>query len=65
MQGLNFKSLVLMFYFNCLYFTELPVASPLTHEVLRTLNHWQEILNDNILVHGPPSIDYIPGEFFI
>ncbi|KAL5274949.1 DMXL1 family protein [Megaselia abdita] len=42
---------------------ELPVASPLTHEVLRTLNHWQEILTDNILAHGPPSIDYIPGCF--
>lgn len=41
---------------------ELPVASPLVHEILRTLSHWQEVLTDHILVHGPPSFDYIPGE---
>lgn len=34
----------------------------MVHEILRTLSHWQEVLTDCILVHGPPPFDYIPGE---
>ncbi|XP_055842018.1 dmX-like protein 2 isoform X1 [Episyrphus balteatus] len=42
---------------------ELPVASPLTHEVLRNLNHWQEIVTEELLAKGPAPADYIPGCF--
>lgn len=46
--------------FSCL---ELPVASPLTHGVLRTLNHWQEVLKEELMVRGPAPSDFIPGCF--
>lgn len=44
-------------------FSELPVASPLTHGVLRTLNRWQELLKEELAVRGPASLDFIPGCF--
>lgn len=42
---------------------ELPVASPLTHGVLRTLNRWQEILKEELAARGPAPLDFIPGCF--
>ncbi|XP_075155148.1 rabconnectin-3 alpha [Haematobia irritans] len=40
---------------------DLPVLSPLSHEVLRTLTKWQDIALELLLSKGPPSEDYIPG----
>lgn len=42
---------------------ELPVASPLTHGVLRRLNTWIEILKEELALRGPAPIDFIPGCF--
>ncbi|XP_059222460.1 dmX-like protein 2 [Stomoxys calcitrans] len=42
---------------------DLPVLSPLSHEVLRALNKWQEVALEILLSKGPPSEDYIPGCF--
>ncbi|XP_061395403.1 dmX-like protein 2 [Musca vetustissima] len=42
---------------------DLPVLSPLSHEVLRTLSRWQEIALEILLSKGPPGEDYIPGCF--
>ncbi|XP_055296544.1 dmX-like protein 2 isoform X5 [Sitodiplosis mosellana] len=42
---------------------ELPVASPLTHGVLRRLNSWIEILKEDLAMRGPAPIDFIPGCF--
>lgn len=44
-------------------FTELPVASPLTHGVLRRLNAWIDILKEELAMRGPVPIDFIPGCF--
>lgn len=41
----------------------MPVASPLTHGVLRRLNSWIEILKDELALRGPAPIDFIPGCF--
>lgn len=43
--------------------TELPVASPLTHGVLRRLNSWIEMLKDELAMRGPAPLDFIPGCF--
>ncbi|KAM8719971.1 hypothetical protein ACLKA7_006087 [Drosophila subpalustris] len=40
---------------------DLPVISPLSHEVLRTLNRWQEFALNDLIGRGPPSRHYIPG----
>lgn len=40
---------------------DLPVISPLSHEVLRTLNRWQEFALNDLISRGPPSRNYIPG----
>ncbi|XP_030381698.1 dmX-like protein 2 isoform X2 [Scaptodrosophila lebanonensis] len=40
---------------------DLPVISPLSHEVLRTLNRWQEYALNDLIARGPPSRNYIPG----
>ncbi|XP_034672177.1 dmX-like protein 2 isoform X1 [Drosophila subobscura] len=40
---------------------DLPVISPLSHEVLRTLNRWQEFALSDLIARGPPSRQYIPG----
>ncbi|EDW66250.2 dmX-like protein 2 [Drosophila virilis] len=40
---------------------DLPVISPLSHEVLRTLNRWQEFALNDLINRGPPSRHYIPG----
>ncbi|KAH8272248.1 hypothetical protein KR044_013165 [Drosophila immigrans] len=40
---------------------DLPVISPLSHEVLRTLNRWQEFALNDLISRGPPSRHYIPG----
>lgn len=42
---------------------ELPVASPLTHGVLRRLNAWIEILKEELAMRGPAPLDFIPGCF--
>lgn len=49
--------------FFLLRFAELPVASPLTHGVLRRLNSWIEILKEDLAMRGPAPIDFIPGCF--
>lgn len=43
--------------------SELPVASPLTHGVLRRLNAWIEILKEELAMRGPAPLDFIPGCF--
>lgn len=43
--------------------SELPVASPLTHGVLRRLNSWIDILKEELAMRGPAPIDFIPGCF--
>ncbi|EDW86373.1 uncharacterized protein Dwil_GK17684 [Drosophila willistoni] len=40
---------------------DLPVISPLSHEVLRTLNRWQEFALSDLIARGPPTRHYIPG----
>lgn len=40
---------------------DLPVISPLSHEVLRTLNRWQDFALSDLIGRGPPSRSYIPG----
>nr|NP_572302.2 Rabconnectin-3A [Drosophila melanogaster]AAF46135.3 Rabconnectin-3A [Drosophila melanogaster] len=40
---------------------DLPVISPLSHEVLRTLNRWQDFALSDLIARGPPSRNYIPG----
>ncbi|KAI8034003.1 hypothetical protein M5D96_013248 [Drosophila gunungcola] len=40
---------------------DLPVISPLSHEVLRTLNRWQDFALNDLIARGPPSRNYIPG----
>ncbi|XP_026847140.1 dmX-like protein 2 [Drosophila persimilis] len=40
---------------------DLPVISPLSHEVLRTLNRWQEFALSDLIARGPPTRQYIPG----
>ncbi|XP_037805529.1 dmX-like protein 2 [Lucilia sericata] len=40
---------------------DLPVLSPLSHEVLRTLNRWQDMAQKILTSKGPPNDDYIPG----
>lgn len=45
------------------FHTELPVASPLTHGVLRRLNSWIEMLKDELAMRGPAPLDFIPGCF--
>lgn len=45
------------------FVTELPVASPLTHGVLRRLNSWIEMLKDELALRGPAPLDFIPGCF--
>ncbi|KNC33790.1 hypothetical protein FF38_09709 [Lucilia cuprina] len=39
---------------------DLPVLSPLSHEVLRTLNRWQDMAQKILTSKGPPNDDYIP-----
>uniref|UniRef100_A0A1B0A9X2 RAVE complex protein Rav1 C-terminal domain-containing protein n=1 Tax=Glossina pallidipes TaxID=7398 RepID=A0A1B0A9X2_GLOPL len=39
---------------------DLPVLSPLAHEVLRSLNRWQDIALKVLTAKGPPTEDYIP-----
>lgn len=51
-----------MFFFVFLI-AELPVASPLTHGILRTLSSWQEILKEELANRGPAPMDFIPGCF--
>ncbi|XP_017016237.2 dmX-like protein 2 [Drosophila takahashii] len=40
---------------------DLPVISPLSHEVLRTLNRWNDFALADLIGRGPPSRNYIPG----
>ncbi|XP_065362975.1 dmX-like protein 2 [Calliphora vicina] len=40
---------------------DLPVLSPLSHEVLRTLNRWQDMAQKILTSKGPPNDEYIPG----
>ena len=49
--------------FHILFELDLPVLSPLSHEVLRTLNRWQDIALNIITTKGPPTEDYIPGNY--
>lgn len=49
--------------YSIFFFIELPVASPLTHGVLRRLNAWIEILKEELALRGPAPIDFIPGCF--
>lgn len=42
--------------------SELPVASPLIHSALRSLNKWQELLRRELELRETPS-EYIPGCF--
>lgn len=37
------------------------MLSPLAHEVLRSLNRWQDIALKVLTAKGPPTEDYIPG----
>lgn len=37
------------------------MISPLSHEVLRTLNRWQDFALSDLIGRGPPSRSYIPG----
>lgn len=43
--------------------SELPVASPLVHGILRTLGTWQELLKEELAARGPAPLDFIPGCF--
>lgn len=49
-------------YFVYLLRIDLPVLSPLSHEVLRTLNRWQDIACELLNSKGSPNEDYIPGK---
>lgn len=49
--------------FHVFFPLELPVASPLTHGVLRRLNAWIEILKEELAMRGPAPLDFIPGCF--
>lgn len=37
------------------------MISPLSHEVLRTLNRWQDFALSDLIARGPPSRNFIPG----
>lgn len=47
--------------------TELPVASPLIHGILRSLSIWQDLIKDDLANRGPAPNDFIPGksEFYL
>ncbi|CAA9993546.1 unnamed protein product, partial [Nesidiocoris tenuis] len=40
---------------------ELPVCSPLIHGVMRTVQHWQDMVKEDLESRGPPPPRYIPG----
>nr|XP_036221657.1 dmX-like protein 2 [Bactrocera oleae] len=42
---------------------DLPVLSPLSHELLRTLRRWQDFAINLLITKGPPPEDFIPGCF--
>lgn len=42
--------------------TELPVASPLIHGILRSLSIWQDLIKDDLANRGPAPNDFIPGK---
>lgn len=44
-----------------LLFAELPVASPLIHGVMRVVQHWTDIVKEDVESRGPPPPRYIPG----
>lgn len=44
--------------------TELPVASPLIHGIVRSLSSWQDLIKEELTARGPAPPDYIPGNFF-
>lgn len=45
------------------FLTELPVASPLIHGILRSLSIWQDLIKDDLANRGPAPNDFIPGKF--
>lgn len=44
------------------FLTELPVASPLIHGILRSLSIWQDLIKDDLANRGPAPCDFIPGK---
>lgn len=44
------------------FVTELPVASPLIHGILRSLSLWQDLIKDDLANRGPAPNDFIPGK---
>lgn len=42
---------------------DLPVLSPLSHELLRTLRRWQDFAINVLITNGPPPENFIPGCF--
>ena len=44
-----------------LYFSELPVCSPLLHAMLRVIEQWEEVLLGKLELFAAPPENYIPG----
>lgn len=62
MQGMIRTVTLRTLYKSFTYLSELPVASPLIHGILRTLTSWQDLIKEELSLRGPAPPDYIPGK---